>query len=169
MARRFTQVRRRSRRWLSMAGSADEILAAATGLQSIVPFTTPETIVRMMGGGSLGPSETAPVAGDAARITLAIGVVTSDAATLGATAMPDPANEAAFSWLWWKDFSLKFNSTSVDPSNQASSVRFSFDVKSQRILRPNQSLVFISQYTDIAGTPPVQLMLDLTRILVLES
>jgi len=45
--------------------------------------------------------ESTLAAADECRVAFGIALVSSDAAVLGATAMPDPAGEPEFPWLWW--------------------------------------------------------------------
>ena len=125
----------------------------------------PFTVLRMIGEYTID-STAAPVVNDRCTISCGIGVVSNDAFVLGATAMPDPGDEGSFPWLFWASHRLIFRTTSLDPSSRAASVRQGFDVKSMRRIAPNETLAFIADYEDTAGTPPVTFACANTRVLI---
>ena len=119
----------------------------------------------MLGEYIVGP-QVAPVAADAASIGVGIGVVSSDAVSAGASALPDPNGEADYPWLYWAQHDFFFGSTATDPASLASSLRRPFDIKSMRKLKPRESLVAVIQYSDISGAPPLHVEFTQTRVLV---
>ena len=130
----------------------------------ILSFGITETIVRCRGEITLemdGPS-----IADKAMIAYGLAVVTTDAATVGASAMPDPAGEADFSWLYWRQVSLSAETVS---DGMLRAFRDTVDTKAMRIVRPNYSLVWLFQYVDITGTPPIDIVIPQTRVLTLET
>jgi len=169
MARQFTP-RRRSRRWDSLLPVA--VNTATTGTQggSSLAFSTPETVVRMIGGGLFTFDASTTDVGDHARMVVVIGVVSSDAAAVGATALPDPITEANYQWLYFQELTIHAVSgvTAEWASNAASVHRYSFDIKSQRKLTPGQSLVYYAELAS-TGAPAVWWIAAETRILILES
>ncbi len=124
-----------------------------------------QTVLRMIGEYVIGATSV-PVALDRAFVTIGIGVVSSDAFALGTTAMPDPADEPEFPWLYWKEHALRFSSTDFAGGNREISVRESFDIKTMRKLNPRETLAMIAQYTDSAGTPPLFITASQTRVLI---
>ncbi len=145
----------------------DSLAMVAGGIQPVteLAFAEAGTVLRMIGGFAIGPTS-APTAGDSVIITTAIGVVSSDAAALGATAMPDPRTEPEYPWLYWNSQTFFFPTASADPTAPQSGSRVVFDIRSMRKLKPRESLVRIVEYTDLAGTPPMQHGSGPTRVLI---
>ena len=101
MARQFA-ARRRTRRWRTIPGTSASVAADAGNIAGAgTAFANAETVVRMLGRGLFTFDPTGLVAEDSATLTMAIGVVSTDASVLGATALPDPAGELAYPWLYW--------------------------------------------------------------------
>jgi len=127
--------------------------------------TEPQTVLRMLGEYTIFPTS-APVAGDAAAVSVGICVVSSDAFAVGATALPEAFGDQAYPWLYWASHPLAFNGTVVDASQQGASVRRGFDVKSMRKLKGDrETLVWVADYFDLVGTPPLTIMGSAVRIL----
>ena len=108
----------------------------------------------------------APAASDEVVIGVGIGVVSTDAAGAGSSAMPDPLGEPEYPWLYWKAHPLFFAGTDPEGAGQNYSLRQSFDVKSMRKLKPRESLVLVLQYLDVAGTVPITIAHGHTRVLL---
>jgi len=121
----------------------------------------------MLGEYSIFPTA-APAAGDEMEFCIGIGVVSSDAATVGASAMPDPCDEPEYPWLYWASHPFGFNGTAVETALASGSVRKHFDIKSMRKIKPSESLVVIGQYADIgsAGEPPMTIVVGGLRVLL---
>ena len=151
-----------------LAGGID-FTGDATSIVGSFGFTSPETVVRLMGEYIVGAAGAPPTAGDAATITVGIGVVSTDAAAVGASAMPDPETEPEYPWLFWASHPLWFPTAGNIGNNLMGGARHWFDVKSQRKLKPRESLVCVVQYGDISGTPPVRYQTGGARLLILES
>jgi len=172
MARNFA-LRRRNRQWGGLPGVLFTFTSAGTQQSPRLDFAAPRTIVRMLGDVVVQFGSNAIVAGDAAVLTLAIGIVSTDAAILGATAMPDPADEPDYPWLFWKSVPM-FSSDSIASAGEltgaaGSSERVRVDVKSQRMVKPGQSLTWVGQYVDDTGTPAVVANIGQTRVLFLDA
>jgi len=164
MARRDFGGRKRRKQWVTIVGSDTDFVGNATSLFAGTLLGNEQTVLRVLGEYIIDPTS-APVVNDSARISLGIGVVSTDAATLGATAMPDPGS-GEYPWLYWGTHPMSFRSTTLDPSSAASTVRRTFDVKSMRKMALGQSLVAVAEYEDIAGTPPLTITLSHFRVLV---
>ena len=68
-------------------------------------FLQPATLFRFRGwiGGNFSGTI---AAGDVMRFTAALAIISTDAFTLGLTAMPDPAGEPEYPWIWWGSMRL---------------------------------------------------------------
>jgi len=170
MARQFAP-RRRTRRWRTIPGTSASVSADAGNIGGAsAGFSNAETVVRMMGHGLFCFDPTDVVAEDIASLSVGIGVVSTDAAGVGASALPDPQSELSYPWLYWASFDLFALSsvTSEWAASAAAQVRWSFDIKSQRKLAPQQSLALIFELSNGAGNPTVHIETSPVRILVLE-
>ena len=145
MARNFNAPRRMDKIWEGIGESSLTLTASGTFVGGSFFTLVPITVMRIMGeyllqfavGGTI-------VAGDLARITLAIGRVSTDAAALGASAMPDPEDEEGYPWLFWKSHVLSaLTADPVQVQDGIGYVRQQFDVRSQRKLKPGESLAWV--------------------------
>ena len=165
MARDFrARPARQRKHWHQLLSSMAQFTAAGTIL--LDTFTDadrdPFTVMRLIGEVSVGPDETGITAGDSAMIFIGIGVVSTDAAVVGASAMPDPGGEADFPWLWWAPIFVQIPTI----ADLCASVRHvEISSKAMRKVGPGQSLVAIAEYADLAGTPPLDVVLS-ARLLV---
>jgi len=157
--------RRMQKHWHSIPGNSVAAAANGTFLMGTLALTGPFTVVRMLGDYAIGITS-APAALDEVAIAFGIGVVSSDAATVGPSALPDPFGEPDYPWLFWAEHWLFWTSTGTGPASAVSNVRRSFDIRSMRKLKPRESLIFVVQYADVVGTPPVQVQVASTRVLV---
>jgi len=155
-----------SKEWSFISSSNSALTGVGTTVGGTLAFAIPGTVLRMLGEYVIGPTS-AITAGDNARVILGIALVSTDAATLGATAMPDPAGDADYPWLYWMDHPLFFPEAGAPLGGAAGmgSLRHSFDVKTMRKFKPKESLVFVMQYSDIAGNPPIQVLQGAVRCL----
>ena len=167
MARAFTRGSRLGKQWDAILGASVALVADGTTLipPTGMNATASQTVLRMLGEYSISP-RTAPVTLDSVRITVGIGVVSSDAASAGASALPDPEGEPDYPWLYWASHPIFFMSAVSDPNSQAASLRRSFDIRSMRKMKPRETLTMIVEYTDIVGTPGIQFHAGTTRVLI---
>ena len=112
---------------------------------------------------SFDPTEDAA---DRMVVTLGLGIVSTDAANLGFTAMPDPATEVDYPWIWWGQYVLRSHQAVAHNQLGTSVVRTSVDSKAMRRVKPNQSLVWIAEFTDQAGAPVTLIDIAATRVLI---
>ena len=170
MARQFA-ARRRVRRWTSIPAVGPQVLTGAgtTIVSGRVDFTTPETVVRCMSEYLMVMDDNAIAADDEATMVVGLGVVSTDAAVAGAGSVPDPAGEPEYPWLYWASHSFFAVAAAVDASLGSQCVRQRVDVKSQRIIRPGHSLLWIVQYVALSGNPEMAASWAHTRVLILES
>jgi len=158
---------RQTKEWNALAGSEVDMAAFGTFGAGVLSFNVSATVLRMLGEYVITARATLANA-DSARVTVAIGKIATDAAVLGATAFPDPEGEPGYPWLYWASHAL--HSVATDSANQSQasgiSVRRSFDVRSMRKVKPNESLVMIIEAVDVAGTMPINFTSGLTRVLI---
>ena len=163
--RTFARRQRMKKRWTRIPGTI--FTMTADGHQGGASFSASEavTVLRLLGEYIIGPTSP-PVALDAVSIGVGIGVVSTDAATLGATALPDPEAEPDYPWLYWAVHDFYFPSTDVDAAGAQQSVRKVIDVKSMRKLTSRQSLSLMVDYTNVVGSPPMHMMGSPIRVLL---
>ena len=154
--------------WLPIPAFITGPTADGMTLGSLVDFTGPGTILRMLGSYII--TATASVdAADCARIAVGIGLLSSDALAAGSASVPDPGSELEFPWLYWAEHSLRFSkaqSTTISGDSTGSAVRAAFDVRSMRKFKEREGLGFIIEYLDMTGAPPLTITASSTRVLV---
>ncbi len=156
---------RLTKQWSSTSFASNGFSGNGTALLGQLGFTEAQTILRMLGEINI-MATTAPAAFDACSIALGIGLVSTDAASLGSTAMPDPADEPDFPWLFWKSVGMRWNSTTIQDTDGSGYLRIPYDIRSMRKVKPRESLVIVAQYDDRGGNPPVNVTSEITRVLV---
>ena len=161
---------RQNKQWSSIPSLKIDMTADGNKGGSILDFAEAATVLRMIGEYILVPTGVASAADDV-RIGIGIGVVSSDAAALGATALPDPIGEPEYPWLFWAVHGLYFAAATSGTAGQGpqgfgGSLRRSFDVRSMRKLKPRESLVAVVEYSDGTGTPPITIKMSNTRVLL---
>ena len=168
MADRFRgRGQRMQKHWHVIPGLSANVTASSTLLGGGLTLDGPFTVLRMLGDYAIAPGATGTVAGDAADVAVAIGVVSADAFAAGAASVPDPGStDPDYPWLFWAQHSVFFASTTVDPSSAIASVRRSFDVRSMRKMKPRETLALVVEYVDTAGAPPLRVEVAVTRVLV---
>ncbi len=148
---------RQRKHWHGSTNNSLAITGASTVIASSLDITDPVTILRCLGEVLVGPGNSGIVANDGMRVTFGLGLVTTDAFTVGATAMPDPASEPEFDWLWWYPVALRFPTADGSLVGIASeSARIRLETKAMRRASHSETLVLLGQYEDITGTPPVR-------------
>ncbi len=166
--RPFVRGQRMPKHWHFIPGANLAFTGNATGVGGSLALDGPWTVIRMLGeylihftGGST------IVIGDKATFALGIGVVSSDAVAAGAASLPDPAGEPEYPWLFWTSHELAaIEADALQRGGELGVIRRSFDIRSMRKLKPRESLVFVAQYVDVAGTPFIDVAIAQTRVLV---
>ena len=158
---------RRQKIWSGIPGVTLPLTTAGTSVGGGLAFTAAETILRMLGEYVIVHTGTI-TAGDSCTIFVGIGVVSSDAfADVGASAMPDPGSEPQYPWLYWGEHKFFYPSAGAPLAADGNLlVRQRIDVKSMRKISPRQTLATVIQYSDVAGTPPMQVLFAQTRVLI---
>ena len=166
MARPRTGFPRKDKSWTGFLFSTLNLTADSMNLAGSLAANETQTIMRMIGEYLISPT-TAPAADDAVVITVAFGIVSTDAFAAGAASVPDPAAEPEYPWLYWAEHPLSFDLSAAFTS-VAGAVRHTYDIRSMRKLRRGQSLARIVQYSNVGGNPPISVHLGGTRVLIAE-
>ena len=156
-----TRSARQRKHWHLIGDQLVEFAANGTGL--LGSFTAaggePFTFIRGLGELSIAPNGSGVVGGDACVLAAAIGVVSADAIALGVTALPDPAAEPDYPWLWWYQAQMQFPTASgsmVGLATEAARIRI--ETKAMRRLGPREGLILVAEYVDLVGTPPIDVV-----------
>ncbi len=162
--------RRLSKSWGFLPAVSVAMTADGTFGTSGLSFLAPDTVLRMIGEYTIGLSG-AGTNGDGVFVVFAIGVISTDAFSLGATAMPDPGQEPDYPWLYWQSHGFRYptaTGTAIGEGNDGpqATVRKSFDIRSMRKMKPRETLFGVLQYVDITGAPPMRADIGHTRVLI---
>jgi len=123
--------------------------AAATILGSSLAFAIPATILRVRGQ-VLVLLDNAAV-GVTQGVAMGLAVISSDAFAAGVVAVPDPAGELDYPWLWWNSVKLFTDSGASIDNFGMQYQRVEVDSKAMRKMKPGESLVFIAQTLAAVG------------------
>ncbi len=161
--------RRQEKDWVALPSvSVDFTGDNSTGVVELA-FSSSITVLRMLGEYVIAPTSAGGiVAGDDARIAIGIGLVSTDAFA-ATTALPDPAGEPEYPWLYWAQHSFLYpvaGATAADSVGLAGAVRKSFDIRSMRKFKAGQSLALVAQYVNVTGDPALTFGLSRTRVLI---
>jgi len=164
MARQQFRYQKKEKLWVGLGSSLHSFTVSAIQVGSGFLFTSSQTVLRILGGYSIQPT-TAPTAGTRCEIGIGIGLFSSDAFALGATAMPEPISEEGFPWLFWVNHFVRYPDAVLDPSVAGASINRSIDIRSMRKFKSNQTLGVVVQYLDSNGTPDTTVTMDGMRVL----
>ena len=166
MARRRGNGQRMQKRWTTLLGLTDVTVAAGTFFASgILTFDEAQTILRVRAGDLL--VQMRPNAGgDVAEVTFGLGVVSADAAAVGAGSLPDPSAEPEYPWLWWRSINLVAFGTTNTSTMGAQVERVVLDTQAMRKVKPREALVLVGEFTQVAGTPALDFSGGPWRVLV---
>ena len=161
----------RGRRMEKNWGFIPAITLAMTGTNVIaaggLAISGAATVLRMIGEYALVPTAGGVfAAGDRALIAIGIGVVTDRAFAVGATALPDPGSSPDFSWLYWASHQIHYHGTPDVYTGEGGSLRRSFDIRSMRKMKSDETLAMVLEYADGSGAPPITAVIGSTRVLV---
>ena len=153
------------KQWLLLGGLNADVSSSVTFVGSgSLNFTVPATILRIRGEVDVSFLAAGLAAGDDSEVGYGLAVVSSDAAALGATALPDPFGDAEFPWLWWSTAQLF--APSADLGNGMTFRRLMIDTKAMRKVKPLESLVLIGQSSLNVGNAGVRHLFSRCRVLV---
>lgn len=146
---------RQMKHWHGSTDTGTGFTGTATAILSTFDIgDSPGTVLRTLGNVLVAPTGGVTFgADDQAAITLGIGIVSSDALAVGATAMPDPGGEPEFDWLWWYKVLVSIEDAALPGQEIGGAERIHFDSRAMRKMKPRSALVLVAQYVDIFGTP----------------
>ena len=153
------------KQWAAIPAWTDTITADETDLVSFLSFAAPFTILRCRGDLILSFDETKQI-GDTARVGFGLAVLSTDAVTLGPTAVPDPLGEPEFPWLYWEEVNFRATVAAGEDSLGLTNYRMHIDTKAMRKVKPGQSLVPILQFDLVSGIPVMDVDVGQIRVLV---
>ena len=153
------------KQWLSLPSLEATFSTDGNIGGSALAFVAPATILRIRGSFFVQFDSTAQV-GDNISVAVGIGIVSTDAAALGATALPDPASELEYPWLWWGSMNLA-SEVAAAPTAWGPGAQFmEVDTKAMRRVKPQQSLALIVEVFSATGAPVTLLKSTAMRVLV---
>jgi len=156
------------KRWSNIGGETPTNFTtdSTAVIANVLGFTEAETVIRMIGEYIIGLTAAA-AAQDHCVLGVGIGIFSSDAVTLGGTAVPDPFGEPSYPWLYWASHPMHFPETAVNQAGAPpGSLRRTFDIRSMRKVKPRESLAMIVEYRDGSGAPPITFSPGKTRVLL---
>ena len=103
-------------------------------------------------------------AGDVVYLGFGLAIITTDSFN-DVSSWPDPLGDDDLSWLYWKGFHLRASEAAAEEALGASVVRFDVDTKAMRKIRPNETLLYVVQYSNVAGSPVVDFDVGSIRVL----
>ncbi len=151
--------------WTAIPSTQSVIITDSTVSGGGLAFSEPATILRCRGE-ILVHLESTLAAGDAVKFAFALGVISSDAFTLGATAMPDPSGDADYPWVYWTEITLTTEEVTVADWMGYTWLRIPVDSKAMRKMKPGETFCWIMQRTDLGGNPPAVVDIAQTRVLI---
>lgn len=163
MARQFTRSAKKAKLWIGIPSTDVSLTTGATLVLAAIDFTSPQTVLRCMGEYVVS-TNAAPTAGDAAKVTVGLARISTDASAV-ASAVPDPAGDVSYPWLYWAEHIFQYEATSQSSFDGVGAGRFHFDVHSMRKFTASESLALIIQYSDVSGAPALRLGFGQVRVL----
>ncbi len=164
MADRF-RGEKKVKAWSAMPSSRQDFTVAVVIAPVSLGFTAPSSVIRMLGEYVVYPTASI-TANDAAKVTVGIGKVSTDAFSAGGAGIPDPAGDPSYSWLYWAAHMFSFAGTDPEAAAANYSVRRSFDIRSMRKVKNRDAIVVVAEYVSIIGAPPLSLSVASTRMLL---
>ena len=153
--------------WFGMSSLRQSFSTDGTRLASgSLGFTSTSTILRVRTPEILAFFDNTQQAGDLINLTFGLGIFSTDAVALGATAMPDPGAEADYPWLWWGSIHLEGDAAASESGTGISVVRINPETKAMRKIRAGQSLTWVVEATSAAGAPTTIINVSQSRVLI---
>ncbi len=150
----------------SFAPAFSTVLAAVgTTIGGSVLFTGPATILRVRGAVQASFDSTVQNT-DQMRLVFGLGIVSTDAATLGASAVPDPGGEAEYPWLWWGSMQLRASANAAEGAWGTQAQKLEVDSKAMRRVKPGESLLWVVEVASVTGAPVTNIDFLQTRVFI---
>jgi len=152
------------KQWSFIPGIQLNPSGAATVLMGSLAFSSPATLLRLRGNGSVAMDGETDA--EDTQVTFGIGLFSTDAVTLGVTALPDPSSEPEFPWIWYDSHAIMVTNVETGvttPSDIMGAARFVIDSKAMRKIKPGESLAMLAEVSVAAN---VDINVGLTRVLL---
>ena len=166
MARNFRGGRVINRKqWKGIAGIS--LTASTEGAKggAFISFSEPATVLRVCSRWMSWLDATKQAA-DAMSVSVGVLITSTDAATLGAMALPDPFGELNYPWLWLGHMDLASELAAASEAFGISQQVLEIDTKAMRRVSPGESLSVIVEYAGAAGAPVTWTEITPTRVLL---
>jgi len=152
--------------WDGISGAEFHFTADGTAELGNLTFTRPVTVLRMLGEYTIGVTG-APAAVDSVIIGVGVAVVSTDALAAGTGSLPDPFGDQTYPWLYWAAHAFHYTDTNLNSASASASIRKEISVKSMRKIKGDrEAIVWVANYFNIAGNPPMSIVGSALRILV---
>ena len=153
------------KQWTSLLAVGTSINTDVITLGAALAFAVPATVLRVRGAVQAQFDSTQTVQDDAA-LTWGLAVVSSAAFAAGVGAVPTPAGDPEFPWLWWGTMFLHAESGDPDAAWGANTMRLDVDSKAMRKVKPGESLIWVMQSAVLVGSPLINIDFHQTRVLI---
>ncbi len=155
------------KQWDAAPGLLTDPISNQTILGGGLSFAVPATLLRFRGYVAAQMGESGIAILDRMIITVGLCIVSTDAFTVGASAVPDPSGEPEFPWIWWKEFKLESGSA-VDPAEGwgPRAQRYEIDSKAMRKIKPGETFTYVVQATSTVGAALVHVDIGQVRVLI---
>ena len=153
------------KQWAAAPGLISTTSGAGVFQSGNLAFTSPATILRWRGFVQMMFDSTVQV-DDRLICNFGIGVFSTD--SVAGAALPDPADEPEYPWVWHGQFGLFAFSTmglATHPFGLAS-MRLEIDSKAMRKIKPGESLLLVGQTTNAVGAPVTIIHVGQLRVLI---
>ena len=165
MARRTFVKKIDFKEWFSIPGLLTQRASDGTEVGGSVSFAAPATLMRFRSGIQASFDETKQ-AGDEMNIAFGLGIFSTDAVTLGSTALPDPASEPEYPWIWWGEIFLESFVAAAAEAWGFPQQKLMVDSKAMRKVKPGQSIAWVIQTSNASGAPLTEITILQTRFLI---
>ena len=152
--------------WVDIPATQFAISGEATAIGNPRDFTAPATVLRVRSTITAYFDESVQV-GDELNFTFGLGIVSTDAAALGLTAVPDPASDVEYPWLWWGTMCLQsvLAAGGERPWGMTAQI-LHVDTKAMRRVKPKESILWVIQSTGQVGSPVTNVQIHQSRMLI---
>ena len=143
MARQFNRTRPMQKSWLGANFGATSINATAQAVLGAFQFTVSSSSTLLRIRGNLLVKATPDAVADNTVVGLGMGIITTDAATIGGTSVPGPLGDPDWDWVWHQYVPLDAGQAALAGDDIGTFVRVPIDSKAMRKMKTNESLVLI--------------------------
>ena len=152
--------------YVTVPANSASVQTSSASLNTLIDTMTSPTVVRVRGEILIKAQGTAA---DEVLVAAGIAIVSQRASSAGVIAVPRPASEADFSWLWHKFAFLEVLSGTNNLASVIGAVRVEIDSRAMRkVLSTEEELVLVVETRNIAGAASIKFAANI-RVLVKQS